>query len=151
MILYLGSSNLVRLYVEEPASDRIMDWVKSAEIVATCRIAHMEIMSALDTRFRKGDLPKEDYALLAEKFSEDWKEMAKVDFDEYEAGNLVMKYGLTRFGALHLSAAKLIASEYEKRKLETRGKFEVTLFFSSVDEKLIDAAAAEGLKVLYVN
>ena len=74
----------------------------------------MEVMSALDIRFRKGDLSKDDYDLVVERFSEDWKDFAKVDFDDLEAGNLVKKYGLTRFGAIHLSAAKLILREHEK-------------------------------------
>ncbi len=138
MILYLGTSSLVKLYFEEPYSDLAREWVKEAEIVATCRIAYTEIMSALDIRFRKHDISRKDYALFAKAFLKDWNDFAVVDFDEVEAGRLIKKYGLRRFDAIHLSAAKLIKREYN----------DISLSFSSVSEKLCRAAAAEGLTVL---
>jgi uncharacterized protein len=151
MILYLGSSSLIKLYVEEPFSDVITDWVAVSEIVATCRVAYTEIMSALDIRFRKGDLSKEDYDKVLERFMEDWESFAKVDFDDLEAGRFINKYGLTRFGAFHLSAAKLIQNECKQLEaVEEMDKDHIgmTFFFSSVDEELCKAAATEGLKVL---
>jgi predicted nucleic acid-binding protein len=72
------------------------------------------------------------------RFSQDWLNFAIVDFDEREAGLLVKKYGLNRFDAIHLSTAKLIKKEHH----------DASLSFSSVDEKLCNAAADEGLKVL---
>lgn len=151
MILYLGSSSLIKLYIEEPHSDTIADWVKVSEIVATCRVAYTEIISVLDIRLRKGDLSKENYDRALEKFNEDWQSFAKIDFDDFEAGNLIRKYGLTRFGALHLSAAKLILNEYKlfsNTQSADNGNSAVILFFSSTDEDLCKAATVEGLKVL---
>ena len=152
MILYLGSSSLIQLYVRETHSEELKGWVRVAEIVATCRIAYTEIMSALNIRFRKGDLSKDDYDLVVKRFSEDWKDIAKVDFDDLEAGSLIEKYGLTRFGALHLSAAKLILGEYKKHNcssgLENKRPTDIALFFSSEDQGLCGGAIAEGLKVL---
>ncbi len=151
MILYLGSSSLVKLYIEEPFSDVVADWVAVSEIVATCRVAYTEVMSALDIRFRKGDLVREDYDRALKGLAEDWPRIARVDFDDLEAGNLIGKYSLTRFGALHLSSAKLILHEYlqlqgvEGTNNDHSGK---TLFFSSTDLDLCTAAEAEGLRVL---
>jgi uncharacterized protein len=155
MILYLGTSSLVKLYVDEPYSETIRDWVMAAEIVATCRIAFTEAMAAFDIRFKKGDLSKDDYDLIVKKLSEDWHHFARIDFDDYEAGNLVKQYGITRFAALHLSAAKLLTLESDMYKagLETKEKRKsnITLFFSSADKKLAEAAMSEGLKVLPLN
>jgi uncharacterized protein with PIN domain len=153
MILYLGTSSLVKLYVDEPFSETIKGWARTAEIVATSRIAYTEMMSALDIRFKKGNLSKEAYDLVAKWFSEDWQHFAKVDFDDYEAGNFINKYDLTRFGAIHLSSAKLIQRAYQKQNLDfetlNKGQFDIDFFFSSADEKLSGAAAAaEGLRVL---
>ena len=64
MILYLGTSSLVKLYVEENYSHVIRDWVKEAEIVATCRLAYTEIISALSVRFKQNDLSKSDYDII---------------------------------------------------------------------------------------
>jgi uncharacterized protein len=151
MILYLGSSSLVKLYVEEPSSDVVADWVAASEIVATCRIAYTEVLSALDAHLRKGDLSREDYDKAMGRFTEDWQSFAKVDFDDFEAGSLISKYGLTRFGALHLSAAKLIFEEFRRLPVTegTSGDHsKMVLFFSSIDKDLCKAATAEGLKVL---
>lgn len=155
MILYLGSSSLVELYTAGQHSESVREWVRAAEIVATCRIAYTEIMSALNIRLRREDLSRKDYDIVVKCFSEDWNNIVKVDFDDLEAGNLIEKYALTRFGALHLSAAKLILAEYEKHK--SRSKFEninpngISLLFSSKDEALCVAAVNEGLMVLPLN
>ncbi|MGE5301038.1 MAG: type II toxin-antitoxin system VapC family toxin [Acidobacteriota bacterium] len=137
MILYLGSSSIVKLYVQEPFSDLVREWVKEAEIVATCRVAYTETISALDIRFRNGDLAKADYERVVRGFSKDWANFATVDFDEVDAGRLVKKHGLRRFDAMHLSAALLIK----------RARGDVALCFSSLDEGLCKAAVSEGLKV----
>lgn len=141
MILYLGTSSLVKLYVEEEYSDVVRGWVRDAEIVATCRVAYTEIISALEIKFKQNDISKSEYELIVKRFSQDWLDLAIVDFDEREAGLFVKKYGLKRFNAIHLSAAMLI------KKVQNG----ISLAFSSVDEKLCKAAAAEGLKVITFN
>lgn len=138
MILYLGPSSLIKLYIEEIYSDVLREWVNQAEIVATCRVAFTEIISAIDTRFRKNEISKKDYELLTAGFSEDWVNFATVDFDEFETGRLIRKYGLKRLDAMHLSAAKLIKNNRE----------DISLYFSSASIGLCRAATAEGLKVL---
>lgn len=139
MILYLGTSSIVKLYIEEKNSDVVREWVKEAEIVATCRVAYTEMISALELRFKQKDLSKSEYDLIVKRFSQDWLNFAIVDFDELEAGFFVKKYGLTRFDVIHLSAAKLIKKEQNN----------ISFSFSSADENLCKAATAEGLKVLF--
>lgn len=138
MILYLGASSLVKLYVEEKYSDVVREWVKEAEIVTTCRIAYTEMISALDLRLKQNDLSKSEYEHIMKRFSQDWLNFAIIDFDDREAGLLVKKYGLKRFAAIHLSAVKLIKKEHH----------DISLSFSSSDENLCKAAASEGLRVL---
>ena len=137
MILYLDTSSLVKIYVEEAQATTVREWVEEAELVATCRVAFPETISALDRRFRKGDFSKQDYELLIGGLAKDWLKFVVLDFDEMEAGLLVRKYGLRGFDAVHLSSAKII-----------RGVADLALFFSSFDEKLNKAARAEGLEVL---
>ena len=138
MILYLGTSSLAKLYIEERHSGIVREWVRQAEIVSTCRIAYTEMISSLDKRLKNNDLAKKDYDLLVKKFSHDWLHYAIVDFDEREAGLFIQKYGLRRFDAIHLSAAKLIQKQQK----------EVHLVFSSADEMLRSAAATEGIRIL---
>lgn len=138
MILYLDTSSLVKLYVEEPHSDKVREWVAEAEIVATCRVAYPEALSAFTRRHRAGDLSRQEWEALAAAFTGEWGAYAALDFDEVEAGILVQKHGLRAFDAVHLAAARLLASHPEK----------LSLAFSSFDEQLNRAAAAEELTVL---
>jgi predicted nucleic acid-binding protein len=138
MILYLGTSSLVKLYVEEQYSEVVRGWIKDAEIVATCRVAFTEMISALELRFRQNDLSQSEYDLIVKRFTQDWLNFVIVDFDEREAGLFVKKYGLKRFNAIHLSAVKLIQ----------KGQRDIAIAFSSSDENLCKAAVSEGLKVL---
>ena len=139
MILYLGTSSLVKLYTEEKHSDMLRKWIHTAEVVATCRVAYTEMISALENRFRKKDISREHYNTLMTAFTKDWPHFASTDFDEIETGRLVKQYKLKRFNAIHLSAAKLIL----------RGQPGLSLFFSSADDGLNKAAEQEGLHVLH--
>lgn len=138
MILYLDTSALVKLYVQEAHSSRVRGWVQEAEIVATCRVAYPETLSAIRRRFTEGDLTRKEQDLLLGRFSKDWTHFAAVDFDEREAGRLVIKHGLRGLDALHLSAAIQLRS----------AQGSLALAFASFDAKLNSAAATEGFVVL---
>lgn len=138
MILYLGTIGLAKLYVEERGSDEVRLWVKEAEIVATCRITYTEIVSALETRLRRKDLTGGDFKKIMEALVRDWPHYAIVDFDEIETGRLMIRHGLRRFDAIHLSSAKLIHNEVAPGMV----------VFASFEEGLNRAALREGLCVL---
>jgi len=138
LILYLDTSSLVKLYVTEAHSQQVREWADEAEILATCRVAFPELMSALNRRFRAGELAKEDYNLVVKTFAGQWRHFAVLDFDEISAGALVQAYGLRGFDAVHLSAARILSNSADA----------AALAFSSFDEKLNAAAAAEDLTVL---
>jgi len=53
LILYLDASSLVKLYVEEAYSNTVRDWAEEAEIIATCRVAYPETISASFSSFDK--------------------------------------------------------------------------------------------------
>lgn len=110
MILYLDTSALVKLYVEEDHSEAVRGWVDEAEIVATCRVAYPEAVAALCRRHRAGDLARQAYAATVGALRRDWGRLAVVDFDEFDAGRLAAKHGLRGYDAVHLSSAMLLAS-----------------------------------------
>jgi len=58
LILYLDTTSLVKLYVTESHSGLVRARAEEAEILATCRVAYPEMMSALNRRFKSGDLQK---------------------------------------------------------------------------------------------
>lgn len=138
MILYLDTSSIVKLYLTEAHSGDVREWSEEAEIVATCRVAYPEMVSALTRRYRGGDLSKPDYELLLKTFTVEWAHFAVVDFDEITAGRLAETHGLRGFDAVHLATAKQLKSSQPH----------ISVAFSSFDSDLNKAAAAEKLTVL---
>jgi uncharacterized protein len=138
LILYLDTSSIVKLYLAEAHSPDVRGWSEKAEIVATCRVAYPEMVSALTRRYRSRDLSKPDYELLLKTFHAEWSHFAVVDFDEITAGRLAEKHGLRGFDAVHLATAKQLKNSQPH----------ISLAFSSFDSDLNKAAAAEKLNVL---
>jgi predicted nucleic acid-binding protein len=138
LILYLDTSSLVKLYVEEAHSPQVKKWVSKAEIIVTCRVAYPETLSAITRRFNNGELSQPIYELLSNGFTQDWGKYVALDFDELEAGRLVAKYSLRGFDAIHLASAKLLSADHQS----------FSQAFSSFDKRLNEAALAEGLHVL---
>lgn len=138
MILYLDTSALVKLYVEEIHTDDVRRWVDEAEIIATCRVAYPEAVSALNRRLRAGDISKNAYGTAIRALRQDWSRLAIVDFREIDAGRLAEKYGLRGFDAIHLSSALVLSS----------APAGPDVWFSSFDSALNRAVAGERLPVL---
>ncbi|KAF5424690.1 MAG: putative protein, contains PIN domain [Candidatus Methanocomedens sp.] len=77
MILYLDTSSLVKLYVEEKDSSKIADLVIASEISATSLIAYAESRSAFARRFREKAFTAREYKRLVNAFNADWNNYFK--------------------------------------------------------------------------
>lgn len=72
MILFCDTSALVKLYVREEGSDAMAERAAACDAISVCRVAFVELLSALSRRSR--EQPK-DHALIEEarqRFSADW-------------------------------------------------------------------------------
>lgn len=138
MILYLDTSSLVKIYVTEAHSAIVRGWSEEAEIIATCRVAYPEAVSAFTRRYRSRDLTKRDYDRIMKSLAIEWPHYAVIDFDEIMAGRLAETYGLRGFDAVHLSAVKLLKSSSS----------DIELSFSSFDDMLNKAVVAEKISLL---
>ncbi len=140
MILYLDTSSLVKLYLDEEGSGKVREIVAEAEMVVTSRIACPEFYSALTRRRNSHEIFKKDYDKLCKAFDIDWERISVLDFDERQAGKLVRQHGLRGADAIHLSSVMQLGGGDEK----------LDIAFSSCDRKLNEAAAAEGFSLLPV-
>lgn len=138
MLLYLDTSSLVKLFIEERYSDTVREWTEAAEAVLTCRVAYPEALSAFRRRRTEGAIRIGDYRRLLDAFQHQWPDFASLEFDEILAGRLVLKHGLRGFDAVHLASASTLLS------VSPAG----TVAFSSFDKALTRAAAREGLTVI---
>ena len=137
MIAYLDSSALVKLYIQEPGSSEVRALINEARIVATSRVACVEVRAGFARKLREGGLLQEEYSQVVENFKEDWEKYFVVEVSEDVArlgGRLVEKHPLRGFDAIHLASALL---------LKERANLEVS--FSCFDKRLKNAARAEGL------
>ena len=136
MILYLDTSSLVKLYVDEQGSEDVIASVSKAEAVATCRIAYAEARAAFARKRQNGELDEEEYQGVLGDFYSDWERFFIVDVSQdvvEVAGELAERYHLRGYDAIHLASAEIL-----------KGKLKSPLAFSCADERLQEAAEAEG-------
>ena len=138
MILYVDTSSLVKLYIDEVASDVVHRWAHEAEILATSRAAYPETLAALARRWRTDDLDEADFQRVMHAFKEQWHAFAALDLNEITAGELAVTHALRGIEAMHLAAALDL-------RRETVG---TQVLFSTFDTRLLKAARAEGLRLL---
>jgi len=147
MILYLDSSDLFKLYVLEPDSDRVEFNTSVADQLAGSRLSYAELRAGL-ARAQRGhrllrdgqSISQSTYDDLVRQFESDWRLLVKVNVSQRligVAGQLAAKHFLTGGDAIQLSAA-----------LTLRDISLDEVRFSVADKDLKSAAIAEGFVVV---
>jgi predicted nucleic acid-binding protein len=116
--------------------------VVSTVPVATAKIAYVEVHAGLARKRREAALSVREHARAASQFDRDWPAYVRVDLtDEVlaTARDLIQRHPLCGFDAVHLASA-----------LAMRQALGEALQFGAADERLLRAAAAEGLESLDV-
>ena len=140
MIVYLDTSALVKLYVQEVGSTQVRLAVARADLVATSLVACVEARSAFARKHRLADI--DDAALKRHKheFEQGWNRLDRLPVDATtirRAGDLAKQYRLKAYDALHLATVDLM---------------EVTLRssvrFACFDDALNRAAARLGFTLI---
>jgi uncharacterized protein len=138
MILYLDTSSLVKLYVEEAGSGDVGELVSKSNAIATSMVAYAEARSAFARRFRENALSREGYSSLLSSFESDWDNYLQVKVSKAlvrSAGDLAERHGLRGFDAIHLASALVL--------LENSG---APVLFSCFYDRLQRASIQAGLK-----
>ncbi len=133
MILYLDTSSLVKLYVEEPGSDDVRRLVEQAEIVTSSVVAYPEARAALARRWRERSLTVAGHRRAKTALEADWPHVLALDVGvavARNAGDLAERHRLRGFDALHLASYLNIVREFSGEEVR----------FSSTDRTLAAAA-----------
>ena len=136
MMLYLDTSSLVKLYIEESSSDDVRSGVKDATALVLSCVAYPEALSAFTRRHRAGALDDAEFVRIVQDFQRDWDTFDVVQVQEILAGQLAMTHALRGFDAVHLAAAVTVLGAAQ------------ALNFTSFDGPLADADTQEELTVL---
>lgn len=137
MIIYLDTSSLVKLYVEEKDSRNVADLVRSSRVTATSMVAYAEARAAFARRFREKAFTSKEYRRLISSFNKDWDRYVIVRVTKeiiWLAGDLAEKHGLRGFDAIHLSSATTLGQELSS-----------PIIFSCSDQKLQESSRLEDL------
>lgn len=135
MILYLDTSSLVKLYIEEPGTAEVRELVSGADVVATSDVAYPETRAALARRHRDESLSAAHFRAAKRAVDADWPSYFAITATAAlcrEAGDLAERYRLRGFDAIHLASFVEVLRTAERSTVE----------FSSFDTALNRAAAA---------
>ena len=133
MTLYLDTSSLVKLYVEESGNARVWEQVELSTIVATSMMAYPETRAAFARRRRERALGAADFSAAKRMFEADWPKYVAVEVTDAlckDAGQLAERYALRGYDSIHLASFLEVARQAGVADTE----------FSSFDDRLNTAA-----------
>ncbi len=150
-ISYFDASALVKLYVSEAGSAWVDAFINARQpggalsnLVTIVEIGIVEVAAAIARRQREGALTHQARNQLFRVLSEDKQELfqmiAVTGNIINKAAALTQKYPLRGYDAVHLAGALFITQEMANAA-------SASVIFVSSDQKLCQAAAAEGLAV----
>lgn len=140
MIVYLDTSDLVKLYVEEIGSEEIKGIILDATVVSTSKVAYAEARSAFARKQKEGGFSIAKLRKIVEDFNRDWESYFIIKITDgliKIAGDIAEKHLLRGFDSIHLASAVIL-----------KCKIKSEVYFSSNDAKLNQAARKEGIIVL---
>ncbi len=82
MILYLDTSALVKIYVQETRSADVRENAKQAKSLATSRVAYAEARAAFARKRRERGLSRADYRSVVTDLDQDWDDYFIGDVSE---------------------------------------------------------------------
>jgi len=139
VILYLDTSALIKLFIDEAHSREVRDLAKSAKGLACSSLGFVETHAAFARLAREGLLPIQPvnrHQELAAAFNLAWKDFIVVDASSRlieQAARLVVPHALRGFDAVHLASALEIFHAVPRMR------------FACYDERLRTAAINLGL------
>jgi hypothetical protein len=142
-VYYLDTSALVKLYLREPGTDRMMRLLLGPEgnRFAVSAIARLEFTSAVWRLEREGQISSSLADVLLHRLAMHWRILyAVLPVSETvlsRAASVLDRHPLTSLDAVQLAASLTVAKLPESRRV----------CFVSSDVTLLKTAAAEGLPV----
>ena len=139
-MLYLDTSALVKLYLDEPGRSAVTAAVATEAIVATQELAYIETHAAFSRAEREGRLTHADLDRLRNEFERDWPSYLVIRVSQpllEHAVKLVDSFALRAYDAVHLAAAQTLLREAGE-----------AVSFACFDRRLSRAAEVLGMAVV---
>jgi len=140
MRLYLDTSALVKLYVDEEGSPVVRSAVDQARLIATSAMAYVEARAAFVRRRYEKRLSADEYRRIVRDLDADWGHYLVVVVTDrliQDSANLAERHRLRAYDAVHVASAAAVHSQLAE-----------PVIFASWDVSLEKAATREGLEPL---
>jgi len=139
-VKFWDSSALIPLFIEEPTSGLVAQWLGGDPAIAVWALTRIEMLSALERR-RRDAAGSRSHIVSARRelvrLSGFWTVITDIDRVCLHAERLLQDYPLRAADALQLGAAIVAANDHP-----------ASLDFVTFDRRLADAAGREGFSVL---
>ncbi len=135
MTLFLDTSALVKLYLDEPGSPSIQERVAETT-VALSHLAYGEIYATFARRLRESLLNEDEHNAVCTAFEEDWSAVLRIPLSAAVLAlvpPLCRRHPLRGADALHLASAAMLNER------------DIDVTFASSDRRQLEAAGAEGI------
>jgi uncharacterized protein with PIN domain len=137
MTVYLDTSDLVKLYIDEPKADEIHSLVADAAVVVTSVIAYAEARATFARRRRERLMTPSEMKAAIRQLDVDWQRFVIIDVNDQQgraAGYLADAHGIRGCDAVHLAAFEDVLANADNEDVR----------FSSADARLVRAARSLG-------
>ena len=140
-LAYFDTSALVKNYVQEAGSARVRELVAAYEFLSSA-IAPIELLSAVQRRYRQGEITRPNYNAIVARVKTDrtfWQLVESVPQVLTKAEEVVVNHNVRTLDAIHLASALII-----QQSLHT------PFPFISADERQLAAARRCKLQTIAV-
>jgi hypothetical protein len=137
LIVYFDTSSFVKLYVDEEGSAACRELMASAELAASSWLLFVEMRGALARMYRDSRIDATYHQGALARFSDDWSSAVRIPVTESilrTAAEVAERHLLKALDAIHLASALTLSRRED-------------VVLSAWDRPLLDAAAAEGIRV----
>jgi uncharacterized protein with PIN domain len=137
MTVYLDTSHLVKLYLDEPGAADVKAVIAEADVVVTSVLTYPEARATIARRRRERLMTAAECQRALRQLDADWSRVVVMVLDDElgrAAGHLAETHAIRGGDAVHLAAFERLLSQTEHEDVR----------FSCADERLLRAARRLG-------
>jgi predicted nucleic acid-binding protein len=139
VIVFFDTSALIKRYLEETGSDAVAELCSSASLAAASQLLYAEMIATFARKRREDPSNAAVIDQRLQAFRTDFQTLTRIALDDdvhRRVDDLLGRHPLRGADAVHLASAVLVRDVLQEQ-----------VTFACADQRLVDAARAEGLLI----